>query len=172
MRDQQMSSREELYALVWGTPMIRAAAKYELSGNGLAKICRKLDVPYPPRGWWAKKAAGKPLRRTPLPKPKGSTPAAACVTMRREQHAKAGADLTSELETVGEISVPERLARPHPIIAAWRSQREEKRRQAARERDPWMRSAWSVPAFTNMEKRVHCALHALLRSREVGRDRL
>lgn len=166
MPDQNMISREELHALVWETPMIHAAAKYGLSGNGLAKICRKLDVPYPPRGWWAKKAAGKRLRQTPLPQAKGGTPTAAAITMRRDKGAEAGADLTDELETVGEISVPERLARPHPVIAAWRSDREEKRRKASRERDPWMRAAWSVPEFTNMEKKGHRVLHALLRSLE------
>ena len=48
-------SREELYALVWATPMSRLAIQYGLSGNGLAKICRRLDVPYPPRGYWARK---------------------------------------------------------------------------------------------------------------------
>jgi len=43
-------SREELYALVWKTPMSRLSADFGLSGNGLAKICARLDVPVPPRG--------------------------------------------------------------------------------------------------------------------------
>jgi hypothetical protein len=33
--------------------MNRLAAKYGISGNGLAKICRRLDIPYPARGHWA-----------------------------------------------------------------------------------------------------------------------
>jgi len=52
-------SREELYAQVWATPISRLAAQYGVSGNGLAKICGRLHVPYPPRGHWARKAAGK-----------------------------------------------------------------------------------------------------------------
>ncbi len=52
-------SREELYQHVWETPMSQLAQRYGISGNGLAKICDRLKVPYPPRGWWAKKAAGK-----------------------------------------------------------------------------------------------------------------
>ena len=52
-------SREDLYAQVWRTPMSRLAQTYCISGNGLAKICRRMNVPYPPRGYWAKKAAEK-----------------------------------------------------------------------------------------------------------------
>jgi len=43
-------SREDLYAQVWATPMMQLAARYGISGNGLAKICRRLQVPIPARG--------------------------------------------------------------------------------------------------------------------------
>jgi hypothetical protein len=39
--------------------MSRLAADYGISGNGPAKICDRLKIPYPPRGYWAKKAAGQ-----------------------------------------------------------------------------------------------------------------
>ena len=42
--------REDLYRLVWETPMSRLGAHYGISGNGLKKICDRLQVPYPPRG--------------------------------------------------------------------------------------------------------------------------
>ena len=53
-------TREELYRQVWEIPMSRLAKEYGLSDTGLAKICRRLDVPYPPRGHWAKKAVTCP----------------------------------------------------------------------------------------------------------------
>ena len=34
----------------------------------LHKICKKHGIPTPPLGWWAKKAAGKAVAQTPLPK--------------------------------------------------------------------------------------------------------
>jgi hypothetical protein len=43
-------TRDELYALVWQMPMSRLATDYGISGNGLAKIRERLNVPYPPRG--------------------------------------------------------------------------------------------------------------------------
>jgi hypothetical protein len=52
-------SREELFHRVWAAPMSRLARDYGISGNGLAKICDRLRVPYRPRGYWAKKTAGE-----------------------------------------------------------------------------------------------------------------
>jgi hypothetical protein len=43
---------------VWKTPITRLAKEYGLSDVGLAKICKKHDIPRPPRGYWAKKEGG------------------------------------------------------------------------------------------------------------------
>src|SRR5205809_4935972 len=60
-------TREQLYDLVWNEPTRTIAARYGLSDRGLAKICMRLDVPVPGRGFWAKKAAGQELWRPRLP---------------------------------------------------------------------------------------------------------
>jgi hypothetical protein len=72
MSDEQVKpatviTRGELYRLVWATPMSRLAPTYGLSGNGLKKICNRLNVPYPPPGYWAKLGAGKKVKQDPLP---------------------------------------------------------------------------------------------------------
>ncbi len=72
-------SREELYELVWSTPMVNASRRYGLSDNGLRKICRKLQVPTPPRGHWARR--GKSQRPSPLPAPKEGWPIEAWLAM-------------------------------------------------------------------------------------------
>ena len=41
--------------------MSRLAEQHGISGNGLAKVCDRLGVPYPPRGFWARKTAGQKL---------------------------------------------------------------------------------------------------------------
>jgi len=46
--------------MVWQQPMTRVAAELGLSDVGLAKLCRRHSIPVPPRGHWAKIAAGKP----------------------------------------------------------------------------------------------------------------
>lgn len=60
-------SREELYELVWATPVKTLAAQYGLSDVGFAKACKQHFIPLPPRGYWAKFEAGKKVYRQPLP---------------------------------------------------------------------------------------------------------
>jgi len=58
-------NREELYEKVWSRPMRILAMEYGISDVGLAKVCRKLGVPVPGRGYWAKKAAGGIVPKRP-----------------------------------------------------------------------------------------------------------
>ena len=55
--------RHKLYEEVWAEPVMKVAERYGVSGVALAKTCRKLNVPLPPRGYWAKIKAGKTPRR-------------------------------------------------------------------------------------------------------------
>jgi len=48
---------------------MRLAGRYGLSDVGMAKICRKHNIPVPPRGYWAKKQAGHEPSKVPLPDP-------------------------------------------------------------------------------------------------------
>lgn len=60
-------TREQLYEKVWTTPGIKLAAEFGLSDVAIAKRCKKLEVPRPSRGYWAKLEAGRKPRRVPLP---------------------------------------------------------------------------------------------------------
>jgi hypothetical protein len=59
--------REALYEEVWSTPLAKLCEKYGLSDNGLRKVCKRLNVPIPWRGYWAKVAAGHTVKKRPLP---------------------------------------------------------------------------------------------------------
>jgi len=61
-------TRQELYELVWGTPTRHLCKRFGLSDVGLAKTCKRFDIPRPSYGYWAKKAAGGSVKRTPLPR--------------------------------------------------------------------------------------------------------
>lgn len=60
-------SREQLYERVWSTPGSTLATEMGISDVALAKRCKKLNVPRPPRGYWARLTAGKKLRKPSLP---------------------------------------------------------------------------------------------------------
>lgn len=63
-------SRQELFDLVWSEPTRTIAKRLGISDVGLAKACRRADLLLPPRGYWAKLAAGKTVRKPQLP-PRG-----------------------------------------------------------------------------------------------------
>lgn len=63
-------NREELYAEVWEQPLVKVAPKYGISAVALGKICCKLQIPLPGRGYWTKKEFGKTVERLPLPQAK------------------------------------------------------------------------------------------------------
>jgi hypothetical protein len=68
-------TRQALYERVWAEPVDSLAEAWGLSGRGLAKVCQRMGVPVPPRGYWAKVQHGKPQRRLPLKDTPGGDPA-------------------------------------------------------------------------------------------------
>src|SRR5580704_19505771 len=61
-------TREELYKRVWSEPTQKVARDLGISDVGLAKICRKLHVPKPPRGYWRQIEVGLRVQPVPLPR--------------------------------------------------------------------------------------------------------
>ena len=60
--------REKLYDEVWNEPALIVAKRYGISGVALGKTCRRLGVPLPPRGYWARIRAGRRVPpQPPLP---------------------------------------------------------------------------------------------------------
>ena len=51
--------REDLYHAVWERPIYEVAKELGVSDIGLGKVCRRINVPTPPRGYWAKRGAGE-----------------------------------------------------------------------------------------------------------------
>jgi ankyrin repeat protein len=60
-------NREELFERVWSKPVATVAKECGISGPGLKKVCKRLMIPVPPRGYWARLSAGKHVRRPRLP---------------------------------------------------------------------------------------------------------
>lgn len=59
-------SRKELFALVWEHPATLVARELGISDVALGKLCKLLQLPKPPRGYWSKVASGKTTKRPPL----------------------------------------------------------------------------------------------------------
>src|SRR5262249_40441861 len=60
-------TRQELFDMVWSAPTRTVAKQLGISDVGLAKACRQADLLLPPRGYWAKLTAGKPVKKPEMP---------------------------------------------------------------------------------------------------------
>jgi hypothetical protein len=164
-------TRKELYDRVWSSPMTKLAAEFGISDAGLIKICKRLDVPRPPQGHWAKKAAGKKVRQLPLREPKDGTPPSATIspTPPPEPPPALSKETAAKMEAVRDdvamIPVPERLLRPHPVVAGWIAKRADQRREA-RERRRLLGHAYDPGEFTEIERREHRIYDALFKGVE------
>ncbi|MBR1214633.1 hypothetical protein [Bradyrhizobium sp. JYMT SZCCT0180] len=158
-------TRDELYAQVWTTPISRLAAQYGVSGNGLAKICGRLHVPYPPRGYWARKAAGKKVTQVPLPAIRQGTSAQATISpsLPAPPPPQTPPELLEALTVARRLTaglkVPGKLTHPHRVVAGWIDERQRWREQA--KQTSWDRGEYMPPDFTAMERRRHRLLSAL-----------
>jgi hypothetical protein len=110
-------TREELYGLVWATPIDRLAKDYGLSGNGLAKICFRHHVPRPGRGYWAMRAHGYKATQHKLRRVDDA--ALQTITIRPHPvHAERSTKKEEPMKPVEPtIPVAERLVNPHPLVA-------------------------------------------------------
>lgn len=149
-----------------GDPDDQTAAEYVISDNGLRKICRRLAVPSPPAGWWAKKAAGHRVKATALPPAKPGTPGAATIAPSPTDRGDLRATIEQRAGSIGPIRVPERLARPHPVIARWIEEHRSRQEDARQHRRTWPHSNHRVPDLTESDRRRHRILHALFRALE------
>lgn len=117
-------SRQELYNLVWSKPMTALAKEYNISDNGLRKICKKLNIPLPQLGHWQKLQFGKKVIIIPLPKDfKGED----CIILneRKEEDGKENEgvsqfhkllkDITND--TTLSFKVPDKLSKPDKLIS-------------------------------------------------------
>ena len=74
MLNAERITREELYEAVWSESIHQLSKALGISDVGLAKVCKKLNVPVPGRGYWAKGRASRKLLRTPLPELQAGAP--------------------------------------------------------------------------------------------------
>jgi len=115
-------TREELYEKVWAHPLTLLAKEFGLSDVGLAKACKRLHIPLPGRGYWAKQKPGQEISRPPLPPIKEGDETELVVLRREilpldpEQLVVAEQRIALEHLPEHQIHVNDRLTSPHPLV--------------------------------------------------------
>ena len=117
-------SRQELYDLVWSKPVTEVDKEIGLSDVAVAKRCRQVQVPVPPRGYWARVAAGQTPRRIPLPKYRDSANRRGSTRMASILSTPRGHDAQPESHGAG--LKPSRIqAHPEPTVTFHGKERDE-----------------------------------------------
>lgn len=150
--------RETLYQEVWAMPVTEVAKRYKVSDAAIHKICKSLDIPTPPQGYWAKLRAGKPVKKLPLPPGKEQTKLGIQTGISRlanPQTTTASLEFLPEeerqvvLNVAAQILLPQEHARMRPEIVAHRKRIAEwnkRKRQQERKFDAnWNRGRREVP---------------------------
>jgi len=123
-KSPEVYEREKLYEEVWAEPVKIVAQRYGVSDVALAKTCRKLAIPLPGRGHWARLRAGQKMKRVSLPKLPPGVPERLPVhhalppPTEREAGPETAARMERESEKEAAIVVAEALEHPHPLVRA------------------------------------------------------
>ncbi len=112
-------TREALYERIWTEPMTKLSAQLGISDVALAKTCRKLNIPRPSRGHWARIAAGQDSPRPALPAADSRTPKVARFDVwpappAPDEATQAAIDREDLLQF--RIEVSGSLTEPHPFV--------------------------------------------------------
>jgi hypothetical protein len=119
-------SREELYEKVWSKALIRLAPEFGISDRGLAKLCKRMEIPVPGLGYWRKVELGHKVYKEPLPKPSDKCERFASFWVEgivlREAAKKSDEDplvarvKDFESKPENKILVPETIRKFHPLV--------------------------------------------------------
>jgi hypothetical protein len=94
--------------------MTKLAPRFGLSDVGLAKVCRKYQIPRPPVGYWAKVGVGQHVEPELLPALDEESLQE--IEFFRRQFFTDATDAPEEVYEKVVVHVSERLADPHPFV--------------------------------------------------------
>lgn len=178
-------NREQLYEEVWTKPVVQVAEQYGVSDVAIHKVCKTLNIPTPPLGYWAKVRAGAKIKKTPLPKTQGITEVTGAKTFEGVKEKTAdSAGLTlgflsdnereKILRAAEVIKMPAENAQLHKKIAAYRAvvkewnQKDRKEEGAQRKKDYYYDPPFLAGLISKESlPRVYQILDALFRQVEI-----
>lgn len=162
----QTLSRQELYELVWTTPISRLATRFGLSDVGLAKICKKHLIPRPPRGYWARLQHGKRVRKARLPTLRDDALENIVIApVQTVLRSRATDDPLPEPKQI-RVTVSSSLTDPHPLVEKTRRSLEKAKVGEQGLLLPRARRILDVSISPATVERALCILDALLKTLE------
>lgn len=113
-------TREEIYQLVWSTPLNKLGLEFGVSGQTLANVCRRFDIPVPPAGYWQKLAFGKAVERPELPTERADRGSIVSLSPKVPRRALVAKPVEIREVEPGAVENVQIALPPHPIVASIR----------------------------------------------------
>lgn len=114
MNEPLKLTRNELYRMVWDRPTVQVSAELGISDVMVGKICKRMNVPKPPLGYWRRKETGNYVTIAPLPAATDGT--ISTVYLNRTVDTSADA-IPAEVRTLIEREhLPENRIRISPVL--------------------------------------------------------
>ena len=113
-------TRKQLYHKVWSTPMTTISKEYGLSDVGMAKLCKRHNIPRPPRGYWARIASGQKPHRAKLPNPEQDAAVEIHVAEKKLLDPNVQAQVDALLSKLGPVPVRDNLRGAHRLVGEMR----------------------------------------------------
>ena len=157
-------SRKALYKMVWSKPLSKLGPQFGISDTALRKKCKKVSIPLPTSGYWAKKAANKVTHQPPLPpRAPGSNN---YIEIGRHDHWNRYSreivlhrpfppppEFDESLESidktiikmVGKVTYPSLSTKPHPVITRLLNEDVQRQKEERETGYSWVKARFNTP---------------------------
>lgn len=181
--------RQALYDLVWSKAKTLVAKDLGISDVALGKICKKANIPVPPRGYWRMREAEQ--RRVRIRLPERGLGQNEIITIGRERgwlrqepigelpplpefSEPTASVIQRAQQLVGKVTVPRSLERPHRLVAKLLDEEVLRRQKPAERAYYWDKPRFDSPAARRRLRLINAIFLAMtkigLRPDSHGKD--
>lgn len=169
-------ARQALYDLVWSKAKTQVAKDLEISDVALGKICKKANIPVPPRGYWRMRDAQQQRVKIALPVRGLGQNDTVTIGPRRSWWSQEpigelppppqfsepiDSVIQRAQQLVGKIIVPPSLESPHHLVAKLLEEDEQRRQKVAESRFYWDKPRFVAPAARRRLRLINALFLAL-----------
>lgn len=112
-------SRRQLYDAIWSMPCLKFAASLGISDVALAKTCKRLGIPRPSLGYWARVTSGEKVPKIALPPAQPGQDRVmrfdVAANLERRKEWQKMPSLKGLEEVAGDLAVPDDQTPLHPL---------------------------------------------------------
>lgn len=169
-------ARQALYDLVWSKAKTQVAKDLGFSDVALGKICKKANIPVPPRGYWRMRDAQQHRVKIALPvRGLGQNDTVTIGPRRSWWSQEPNGELppppqfSEPIDSViqraqqlaGKVIVPRSLESPHHLVAKLLEEDEQRRHKVAESRYYWDKPRFEAPAARRRLRLINAIFLAL-----------